>query len=163
MGEFAYFVDRAFWFLTFGILVVSFFYRGDRSSTIALAIWVTANLLMDLVAPALMSFSASHGDLGRSAWYLTWSVIELLSVYVIYKLHSYYQLPAGKLARYISLCLLVLCGLQVARYADRMLLSTNLLVDVYKYGVVAINISVFPMAVIWIARVIAKAKKGFAL
>lgn len=104
---------------------------------------------MSLVRPFIMDIS-SGGDSTQIIWYGAWSVVDVFCVWCIYKLHALYHLNASKLARYIMVCLLTLCALQIVRYVDRIILETDLLTDIYRFGVVAINISVAPIALLWL-------------
>lgn len=159
VGEFAYNVDKVFWFLNVLLLIASCFYRTDRSSSIALAIWVSGNLLMDQITPFVMNFSSTAGEFGTSVWYLTWSAINLLCMFVLFKLHKAYQLILSQIARYIFVCFLALTLLQASRYTDRVLLQTDMLAGVYKYGLLAINVSVFPAALLWFTRSFRQSRK----
>lgn len=150
MGEIAYTVDKIFWALIFLLFIASMFVKLDVSSCIALAVWLIGSLAMDLLQPIVMQLSSSNGDTGKAIWYVTWSGIDILCLWCIYKLHTMYQLDVGKIARFIMLCLLALCALQISRYADRLVFETNLLTDVYRFGIIAINISVLPVTALWL-------------
>lgn len=163
MGDFAYNIDRVFWFISLLLLAVSVIYKLDVSSRIALSIWVLGNLLMDQLQPFVMELSTNNKVAGASYWYVTWASIEILCLWCIYKIHMVYQLSASKLTRYIMVCFLSLCTLQLMRYADRVVFDINLLAAVYKYVIVSINISVVPFAMIWLIRDIRADKKGMVL
>lgn len=163
MGDFAYNIDRVFWLISLLVLVVSVIYKLDVSSRIALGVWVAGNLLMDQLQPFVMELSINNKTAGPSFWYVTWAAIEILCLWCIYKIHTVYQLSASKLTRYIMVCFLSLCTLQLMRYADRVVFDTNLLAAVYKYVIVSINISVVPFALIWLIKDIQAAKKGMIL
>lgn len=160
MGEIAYTIDKAFWAITFVLFIASMFVKLDVSSRIALAIWLIGNLAMDLIQPTVMVLSTTNGQAGKAIWYLTWSSIEILCLWCIYKLHTMYQVDVGKIARFIMLCLLALCCLQVSRYADRFIFQTNFLAEVYRFGIIAINISVLPATALWLFAGIKSARKG---
>lgn len=149
MGEIAYSIDKILWFMTFIIFVSSLFFRLDASTRIALAIWVIGNLIMDLLSPFLMEASSGRGA-SNAIWYGAWSFINVLCLWCIYKLHSIYYLDAGKFARYVMVCFLALSAIQIIRYADRIVLGTDLLADIYRFGIIAINISVVPAALMWL-------------
>lgn len=163
MGDFAYNLDRAFWLISVFLLVVAVIYKLDMSSRVALSIWVLGNLTMDQLQPVIMDVSITNKALGPSLWYITWAAIEIFCICCIYKIHTMYQLPASKLARYIMVCFLSLCTLQLMRYADRVVFDTNLLSVVYKYVIVSINISVVPFAALWVIKDIRADKKGMAI
>jgi hypothetical protein len=163
VGEFAYNLDKAFWLISLLLLAISMIYKLDISSRIALSIWVVGNLVMDQLQPFIMDLSTSNKTVGPSLWYVTWASIEVLCIWCIHKTHAVYELPASKFARYIMVCFLSLCALQLMRYADRVVFETNLLAAVYKYVVVSINISVVPFAMLWLIREIRADKKGIVL
>ncbi|MDF3126580.1 MULTISPECIES: hypothetical protein [Rheinheimera] len=160
MGEFGYTVDKLFWVGSFLLLIVSVVYKLDISSRVALTVWVVGNLFMDLIQPFVMAVSTNNAMLGSSFWYVTWAAIEILCVWCIYKVHVVHDLPASKLTRYIMVCLLALCTMQLIRYADRLIFETDLLYVMYKYVIVAINISVVPFTALWFAKEIVAIRKG---
>lgn len=163
MGDFAYRIDYILWLICFLVLVLSVVYKLDTSSRIALTVWVIGNLCMDRLQPFVMDISTSNRDVGASIWYVTWSAIDIVCLWCIYKIHTLYQIPASKLTRYIMICFLSLCALQFMRYADRVVFDTNLLAAVYKYVIVSINISVVPFAIFWLVKDIQAGKKGIVL
>lgn len=163
MGDFAYSIDRVFWFISLLLLVVSVLYKLDASSRIALGVWVVGNLLMDQLQPFVMELSVSSPVADPSVWYVTWASIEILCLWCIYKIHSLYQLSSSKLTNYIMVCLLSLCALQLMRYADRIVFDTNWLAAVYKYVIVSINISVVPFAIFWLIKDMRTDRKGMVL
>ena len=163
MGDFAYNLDSFFWLICLLLLVVSVIYKIDMSSRIALAIWVLGNLLMDQLQPFVMDLAMSSEGIGTSLWYVTWAFIEVFCLWSIYKIHTVYHLPASKLTRYIMFCFLSLCALQLMRYADRVVFETDLLLAVYKYVIVSINISVVPFAMLWLIKDMRADKKGMAI
>lgn len=163
MGDFAYTVDKLFWAGSFLLLIVSVVYKLDISSRVALTIWVVGNLFMDQIQPFVMAVSTNNVTLGSSFWYVTWAAIEILCLWCIYKIHAVHEIPASNLARYIMICLLALCSLQLIRYADRLVFETDLFSAIYKYAVVSINISVVPFATLWFAKEIAAIRKGIVI
>jgi hypothetical protein len=163
VGDFAYNLDRFFWLICLLLLVVSFIYKLEISSRIALTVWVLGNLLMDQLQPFVMDLAISNRALGASLWYVTWAFIEVICIWFIYKIHSAYQLPASKLTRYIMFCFLSLCALQLMRYADRVVFETDLLLAIYKYVIVSINISVVPFAMLWLVKDMRADKKGMVI
>lgn len=60
-------------------------------------------------------------------------------------------------------CLLTLCALQFVRYADRVVFETDMLAALYKYVIVAINISVVPFVIVWLIKEVKAVKKGIVL
>lgn len=148
MGDVAYHIDKFFWAITFLLFISSMFYKLDVSARIALAIWIIGNLVMDKLQPTIMEWSISYDETG--IWYSAWSSIELLCLWCIYKLHKVYNLEHSQVSKYIMLCLIALCALQSSRYIDRVILETNWLVEVYRFGIVAINISVVPVTLAWL-------------
>ena len=163
MGDFAYRIDHILWLLCFLLLILSIVYKLDMSSRIALTVWVIGNLVMDKAQPFVMDLATVYEDTGPSFWYITWSAVDVLCVWCIYKIHVVHDIPASKLTRYIMVCLLSLCALQFMRYADRMVFDTNLLSEIYKYIIVSINISVVPFAIFWFVKDIQTLRKGVVL
>lgn len=65
-------------------------------------------------------------------------------------MHARNYLLSSKLTNFIVFAFFSLCLLQCMRYIDRSLLETDMLAAVYKYGILAINISVVPATTIWL-------------
>ncbi|RVT47366.1 hypothetical protein EMM73_05565 [Rheinheimera sediminis] len=118
---------------------------------------------MDKAQPIVMNLATAYGDAGASMWYIAWSAIDVLCVWCIYKIHTVHDIQVSQLTRYIMVCFLSLCALQFMRYADRAVFDTNLLIAIYKYVIVSINISVVPFAVYWFVKDIQATKKGIVL
>jgi hypothetical protein len=163
VGDFAYRIDYILLLICFLLFVLSVVYKLDLSSRVALAVWVVGNLFMDQAHSFVMDISTSNKTFGASIWYVTWSTVDVLCLWFIYKIHSAYHLPASKLTRYIMFCFLSLCALQLMRYADRVVFETDLLLAVYKYVIVSINISVVPFAMLWLIKDMRADKKGMAI
>lgn len=163
MGDFAYKIDYFLWLICFLLLIISVIFKLNISSRVALTIWVVGNFLMDRTQPFVMNMATVYEDVGPSFWYVTWSTVDVLCLWCIYKIHSVYNIPASKLTRYIMICLLGLCALQFMRYADRVVFDTDLLSDVYKYVIVSINISVVPFALFWFIKDMQALRKGIVL
>lgn len=160
MGDFAYRIDYALWFICLLLLTISITYRLNLSTRVALTVWVTGNLCMDMIEPFVMDMATLYKEAGASIWYITWSAIDILCLWCIYKIHYWYRIPVSQLSRYIMICFLSLCALQFMRYADRVVFDFNLLAAVYKYVIVSINISVVPFAIYWLVKDIQATKKG---
>ncbi|WP_419571765.1 hypothetical protein [Rheinheimera sp.] len=151
MRELLILIDNIFLVFTALALFASLLVNADNSSRLTLAIWIVGNFCMDRMTPMMSQTISSFGQDFRGVWYLIWATCELSVLYAIWFIHRRFNLNLQSLAKFVVLCLFSLCALQVFRYFDRDL-GLNLLADVYRYGVLAINISVFPMACLWLVR-----------
>lgn len=151
MQEFLASIDNFFLVLTAVVLFCSLLVNTDNSSRLTLAVWTLGSFCMERIAPAMGQTISAFGKDYRGIWYLVWAVSNLVCLYTIWFVHKRFNLNIQALSKFIVLCFFSLCALQVFRYFDRDL-GLNLLVDVYRHGVLAINISVFPMACLWLVR-----------
>ncbi|WP_337879661.1 hypothetical protein [Rheinheimera sp.] len=151
MRDYLVLVDNIFLVLTAVGLFASLVINADNSSRLTLAIWIVGNFCMERMTPVIGEIVSGSGSEFRGVWYLIWAACNLFCLYAIWFVHNRFNLNLQSLAKFVVLCFFSLCALQVLRYFDRDL-GLNLLADVYRYGVLAINISVFPMACLWLIR-----------
>ncbi|MCE9773566.1 hypothetical protein LZ645_01220 [Shewanella algae] len=130
---------------------------GSLSSFISMGIWTASNYIMERISPiylnladpvACTEFLASLGVSGdptscqsviRQLWFPTWVFFYFISILLIPKIHK--RLHTGFSAMTKTICLTMLCliVLQVARYLDRFVFNSEVLYDVYRWGVLSLN------------------------
>lgn len=113
---------------------------ADRSYCFGSAVLIISNLIMQIVEPGLVALSAYDKELVRQLWYPTWASFALLSIYAIYLLHRKSKCSIGFVAVSIVYAFGALGVLQGLRYFDYLVLQTDSLRMLYRYGVNAINV-----------------------
>ncbi len=91
-----------------------------------------------------------HVVLVRHIWYLGYALFSLLTIVLIIKLHSYYQITLHKLAKTIIFSQACLASLQMIEYIPRAFFNLSkqeieqlpIIPYLYSYGISSINVSV---------------------
>lgn len=160
LGSFIISVAEYLWVICLFALVISLFVPVVQPSRASAVIWVVMGLIMDRVAPELMALSTQTPEIARHVWYLAWVVFNTFTVILIFYVHNRFKWQYSKLSQYITLCCVIMVILQTARFIDRILLETDALPSVYKYGVPSLNIAVVSAIVLWLISSMIAMKKG---
>lgn len=132
---------------------------ADRSYCYGSAVLIVSNLIMQIVEPGLMALSSYDKNLVRQLWYPTWTGFALLSIYSIYLLHKKSHCTVGFVSVSVVYAFSALGLLQVLRYFDYLVLQTDMLRLLYRYGVNAINIGcVFILLIPVLIKLLDKAR-----
>ncbi|NQY64098.1 MAG: hypothetical protein HRT38_10270 [Alteromonadaceae bacterium] len=113
--------------------------RVVNSFLVSISVVVIVNGIMFLGAPYLFNISDSI-ELSRFIWYFTFALIDILAVILLLKIHKFFHIKLDKNGLGIAAIFILLMILQFVRYVDRQILGTDLLGDVYKFGIPLINI-----------------------
>ncbi|WP_460861029.1 hypothetical protein [Rheinheimera gaetbuli] len=142
--EYSYFLLQVgnYTWLAYILAFVVVFKLGlaDRSYCFGVAVLIVSNLIMQVVEPGLVALSSYHKELVRQLWYPTWASFALISIYAINLLHKKTHCSIGFVSKSIVYAFCALGLLQFLRYFDYLVLQTNALAMLYRYGVNAINI-----------------------
>ncbi|MCS6134007.1 hypothetical protein G3496_03590 [Shewanella baltica] len=103
---------------------------------------------MDKLAPQIMAIEDKQ--IARNLWYLTWVVIDCVSIVLVLLTHKRFKLLASELTRFISHTYAVLIAVQALRFFDRMLIETDLLGAFYMYAIPTLDIAVIAVSLIWL-------------
>ncbi len=113
---------------------------ADRSYCYGSAVLIISNLVMQIVEPGLVLLSSYDKELVRQLWYPTWAAFALISVIAIYMLHKKSECSVGFVSVSIVYAFGALGILQAIRYFDYLVLQTDAMRMLYRYGVNAINV-----------------------
>jgi len=150
LGNFIIVIAEYLWLFCLMILLASLIISVDKSSRISATIWVAAGLIMDKIAPDLMALSEWNKELARYIWYTTWITFDAVMIVLIWWIHQKFSWQLSKLSRNISFACLVLIFLQFGRLLDRTLFGTDLLGEIYKYGIPSIYFAITLNMAWWI-------------
>ena len=114
--------------------------RTVNSFLISFGIVVCFNGIMYLSVPYLYSTTDSV-DINRFIWYFTFALIDVIAVVLLLKVHKILNIKLDKNGLAIATLFILLMFFQFFRYVDRQILGTDLLGDVYKFGIPTINIA----------------------
>lgn len=157
--DFAYTVDDIETFISFLLLFVSFFIFRVNSTTVTLLVWVVGNFIMERIAPVMMSLSDNYPEIIRQLWYVTWVAFYVAMLVAILFLHKKLKIPSDKYCKSVSFVIMVLIVLQVFRYCDRFILNIGLTKEIYKWGVLTLNlVPLITLIIIFISAAYAASK-----
>ncbi len=110
-----------------------------NSSAIGFIVWVCASIFTVGVEPLLFKLTGDI-SLDRYVWFCSFAAINLLSVFIITKLHRIEGIKLNRDSAVICLALIVLAAIQVARLVDKEIIETFLMNEFYKTSISTLNI-----------------------
>ena len=129
--------------VVFCFLLLLKFHRAENNSLhISSGVIVLASFLMHSVELKLFSLAETDRDLAKYLWYISFVLIDVVSAYVLYKIHVVYNVKVSRLSFFTLYSLFALTGVQLLRFVDRLIFETDLLGSFYQYSIVIINISI---------------------
>lgn len=116
--------------------------------------------MIHLVLDDLMMgwYDEGYTEIIEHAWYLLFAVTDFTLVFFAYFLIDKYKIPMQKASTLILMAYITLGFVQVARYADRIVLKTDVLGGLYATLIPAINccltvsILVYSLGAVWMHR-----------
>jgi hypothetical protein len=120
----------------------------DLSFKSTLVAWSVADLVTLVLTPILFSLSDYDRNLARVVWYPAFSILSLITIFFIYKVHRQTNISVSIFSKPIVLWLLLMVVLNVVRFFDRVVIATDLTGEMFKYGMLAIK--VWASLAVWI-------------
>lgn len=149
MGTFITTLAEYLWVLCICSLLLSLAWPAGKSARVTILIVTLSGLAQDKIAPVLMSISETSPEVARLLWYPSWVACQTLTLGVIWFVHRKFVWAVEQITQFICLSLLMHSFLQVLRFTDRIVIETDILSEVYKYGIPAINIAAILAIFIW--------------
>lgn len=115
--------------------------RSVNSFLLSFFVLVAFKGVMWAIEPLIYAPTGDRG-LDRFIWYFSFAFIEFLAVYTISYLHKIVSVKLNRDAVVIVVSFVLLMFMQFSRYLDRQIIGSDILGDVYKFGVPTINIMV---------------------
>ncbi|MCT8857568.1 hypothetical protein K5M76_09445 [Shewanella xiamenensis] len=145
-----------------GLLIVHVVWlRRLSSESIAVVVFlVVQSLGVILKYPIRGAISSYDVDVGRLVFYMTFAFIDIISVVMIYKLHSFLNQKFSSCAKYLAFCLQSFAMLQIVRLLDRQI-GPDLLGLIYKYSIPSMNVSILIVMIFFTVKLI-QHQKGFS-
>ena len=156
--DFLYQAGKFVFLSNFILLVIAVITERKVSSiVITLMVVALANGFMSAITPLLYDLSSRNGTLYKFAWYGGFAAINCMALYLLYKLHKMLNQNVSKVASVTGLAFLLFTCLQCARFIDRFVFDTELMVLVYRNAVPALNLVLVPLLVyFWFEEVRAR-------
>lgn len=149
MGTFITTLAEYLWVLCIGSLLLSLVWPASKSARVTILVLTLSGLAQDRIAPLLMGVSETSPELARLIWYPSWVICQTLTLGVIWFAHRKFVWAVEQITQFICLSLLMHSFLQVLRFTDRVVLGTDVLGGIYKYGIPAINIAAILAIFLW--------------
>lgn len=131
--------------------------RALASVIIAMACWVLINFSMERLAQFYNHLSVNNYDVVSHVWYVTWVLFYTLIAVLTLKIHKLLKLTPGTIATFVCYISFLSCIMQAIRYIDRFVFDSTVTVELYKYGVLVLNISPSLMVILCLSRFFYKA------
>ena len=136
----AYNIDETETIISLFLVLISFFIFRLNSVTVTLFCWVIGNFIMELTMKGLILFRDDYLILVRHLQYLIWMCFHALMLMGIFKFHQSAKLEISKYSYFVATTIVLLSLMQLLRFVDRLILGTDVLADVYRYGVLSLNL-----------------------
>jgi len=144
-----YEIANYLWIATILVIIAGVYFKANSSTLISLTLWLIIDLIAYQVAPKI---TAMDGDIKLHVWYTTWIAFDAIGIWLLLLLHTKLRIAISKLSLFTAISFFALLLLQAARYIDRIVLETNMLAELYKFCIPAIQFTVPVMAVVWLCN-----------
>ena len=154
MYEFLYGIGEHLLLLNIVALFISALAFPQRSAFVSILLLVVALQLLHMwYQPYLMnelSRTLTKDDV-RLLWYMGFAVTDFLFVWLAVIYCSFKDMMRDRVSNFILINVATLGVVQMVRYADRVLIGTDLLGPAYKLAIPALNFSVSFMAIAYVS------------
>lgn len=153
--EFLLFSLDKYLFIAYFILLVLAVRIEKKASSILITFTVVAlsNGVMTSLIPVLYRVAANEGVEYKFIWYGTFCLIDILSIYLLYKFHKLMKQNVSFIAEIAGIAFLVLATFQTMFFVEQYVFSTNYTRQIYQYGIPLINlVLIFLLVVLWVAQ-----------
>ena len=141
------------------LLIYSLYFARRDSFTITLCLMCILSMIHMVLDSLMLSWSDSGYDkLVMHTWYLFFAATDFAFVFCAFGLVDRYRIPMQKASTLIVMAFLVMGFIQVARYADRIVIKSDVLGSFYAASIPAINscvtvaILVYSIGAVWMHR-----------
>ena len=139
-GKLAILIDESETLISVFLVLFSFIMFRLNSTTITLFCWVVANIAMELTLTGLTSLNDYIPLLVRFAQYPIWIAFNVATLLSILKFHTHLNVKLSKYSYFVALTIGLLSLFQFIRLFDRLIIETNLFADIYRYGILSLNL-----------------------
>lgn len=141
------------------LLIYSLYFARRDSFTITLCLMCLLSMLHMAIDTLLLSWAtAGYNDLVMHAWYLFFATTDFAFVFCAFRIVDHYRIPIQKASLLIVMAFLSMGFVQVLRYADRIVIKSDVLGGFYAAAIPAINscvtvsILVYSVSAVWMHR-----------
>lgn len=130
------------WIVASAFVIVAQLKQIDYSSRAVIFLWAAFDLITLAVTPVLYELTYIDKVLARQVWYMTFSFIALSEMIAIGYIHTRFNLHKSDLAKFVMFALVGSIFINIIRYFDRLVLETDMLSEMYRYGLMSLKIFV---------------------
>ncbi len=122
-------------------LLVMIVDRRITSMTITIIVILLHEYFADVIFEDLYRIASSDGIFYKFVWYGTWNFLNMISIYLIYYLHSRIQLRISGAAYFYSCLTLMYSVAQLVDFFDRATIDSGFFADIYQISVFVGNMA----------------------
>lgn len=130
----------------FALSVAVYRSRIINSTIICVGLVFIMQSLMRLIRDPLIEFGS------REAWYGSWTVFYILTVYLLYKAHDVLEINLAKLTNRVAFTFCIGACVHTSRYIDRQYFGGVYLETFYPLAINTINVSLAAMVLITVIK-----------
>lgn len=157
MHEFLYTIGEYLILINILVLFAYQFVAPDKSSFGAILTIVVLMQMLQMWYEHFLIYSLAETfskESIRIFWYMGFAVIDFAAVKICVSYCSYRNMTREKAGNFILLSVLLLGVMQLARFADRILIESNMLGWVYKHMIPTFNFGITFAATAYVAFII---------
>ncbi len=125
--------------------------RKVTSMTITIIVILLHEYFSDSIFDELYKLASQDGILNKFYWYGTWTFVNMMSIYLIYYLHSRIQIRLASAAYFYSCLILMYSLAQLIDFFDRATFDTGLFAEIYQTSIFVGNVAMpFLLTALWL-------------
>lgn len=132
-------------------LLVTIIDRKVTSMTVTIIVILLHEYFSDAIFDSLYKIASKDGISFKFAWYGTWTFVNMISIYLIYYLHSRLQLRITHAAYFYSCLLLMYSAAQFIDFFDRATFNSGFFAEMYQISIFSGNMVMpFLLTAFWL-------------
>ncbi len=125
--------------------------RKVTSMTITIIVILLHEYFSDSIFDELYIIASPDGILHKFYWYGTWTFVNMISIYLIYYLHSRIQIRIASAAYFYSCLILMYSFAQLIDFFDRATFDSGFFAEAYQLSIFVGNVAMpFLLTALWL-------------
>lgn len=130
------------WLIALCLALIAQYRRLDYSIRVTIFVWVAFDLITLVATPLIYELTAVDKELTRKVWYIAFSFLALSQMFVLSFIHLHLNIRKSDVAKLIMFSLLCFIFINIVRYFDRVVIESNALGELYRYGTMSLKLLV---------------------
>ncbi|WP_018694195.1 hypothetical protein [Algicola sagamiensis] len=123
------------------LFLIKFYSQQSNSIFITTAVVVVANAMMVVIEPMLFQLAEHYREVAKHAWYIIFTLIDLIAIYALFKFHKLLGIKVSLSAKFVTSAYMAFSCIQILRFCDRLILETNFMQYVYQVSIPFIGVT----------------------